>query len=516
MDPLACVSIPAFELQLLIKRYPRWEEIPAAVISEAKPLGRVIAANRAALRGGVRPDMRYAQALSLRPDLQAAVISAQEREAAAEEIASILYELAPGVERGRFSEATVFWLDIRGFSRLYSSYEAWGEELLSRLRSHGFLGACTVGWSRLGTFAASRKPGEVRVFHSSQEELAATRNTEVRYLPLAPFVKERLSHLGIRTVEEFLALPKGGVKSRFGGGVNAIFALAGEGETVPVQGTVPAEANRARRVCMPSLRRVTPILENVGELLREVTDRAARRRKRIRSVTVTLRDEGGSPHSEELTPAEPTGDPGLLKRLCELRLSRLSWEEPVEEISVDAEEEAAWMEQQDLFYHAPRRRPERGRKALSLLQARLGADAVVRGELQDALLPEQSYLWSPFEVNRLGRGEIRLLAGEPPGEYQPDRQIVGGPRQEAARGFQLVRRIREAAASGAGATERTAAAGHGAAPGAPRYVSAPIILSTRWWLEPQEREYRYREFPDGTIEWVYRDRHGWKRQGSVE
>ena len=98
MDRLACVSIPAFELQLLIRRNPHWQDLPAVVISESKPLGRVIAANRSALKSGVRPDMRYAQALSLRPDLQAAVISPQERGDSQEEIRALLYEFAPSVE----------------------------------------------------------------------------------------------------------------------------------------------------------------------------------------------------------------------------------------------------------------------------------------------------------------------------------------------------------------------------------------------------------------------------------
>ena len=406
MDRLACVSIPAFELQLLIRRNPHWQDLPAVVISESKPLGRVIAANRSALKSGVRPDMRYAQALSLRPDLQAAVISPQERGDSQEEIRSLLYEFAPSMESARFAHSTIFWLDVRGFSRLYSSYRRWGEELLSSLKSFGFLGACAVGWSRLGTFAAAQKPGEVRIFESPEEESRATRNTAVRYLPIAPFVKERLSHLGIRSVEEFLRLPKGGVRSRFGRSVDGIYAISAQGEGVPVQGSSPVEPNRVRRVCMPSLRRVTPILKNIGELLQEVTRAAAHRQSRIRSISIYLRDESGETRQEDLTPAEPTREAALLLKLCELRLSRLSWKEPVEEIVIEAEEERSWLEQQDLFLHTPRRRPERGRRALALLQARLGEGSVLRAELLDSHLPENAFLWHPFDLQRLGRASI--------------------------------------------------------------------------------------------------------------
>jgi len=493
MDRLACVSVPAFELQLLIKRSPDWQDIPAAVISEAKPLGRVIAANRAALKAGVRPDMRYAQALSLRPDLQASVIPREERAEAQEEIATLLYDYAPGVESAEFAHATLFWLDVRGFSRLHSSYAAWAEEVLTALQNHGYLGACTVGFSRLGTFAASQKPGEVRVFDSPDEEARRTRQTAVRYLPIAPFVKERLAHLGVQRVEEFLALPKGGVRARFGRSVEGIYALSSQGEGVGVQGTVPEERNRARRVCMPSLRSVTPIVENVGELLEGVTRSAGKRQSRVQSVQVTLRDEAGELRTEELTPAEPTLDPRLLKKLCTLRLSRLTYREPVEEIWVEAIEEKGWLEQQDLFLHKPKRQAERGRKALSLLQARLGEKAILRAEIQDAHLPERRVEWLPFDLQRLGRRSGEEVF-ELPEKDEPESSTV-----------QLVRRILPKA-------EPLTSKDHG------EEVGGPFLLSSRWWLSPVEREYRYRQGPEGTLLWSYRNSGSsrWLRLGRVE
>ncbi len=506
MDRLACVSIPAFELQLLIKRFPSWQEVPAAVISEPKPLGRVIAANRSALKAGVRPDMRYAQALSLRPDLQAAVIAPQDRLAAQEEISALLYEFAPTVESARFAHSTIFWLDVRGFSRLYRSYNQWGEQLLESLKRFGFLGACSIGWSRLGTFAAAQKPGEVRLFDTPEEEAKATRGTAVRYLPIAPFVKERLTHLGIRTVEEFLQLPKGGVRSRFGKAVEGIYAISAQGEGVPVQGSAPTEPNRVRRVCMPSLRRVTPILENIGELLQEVSERARRRWSRIRSITVRLRDESGEVRIEELTPAEPTRDHELLRKLCELRLSRLTWKEPVEEIVIEAEEEESWLEQQDLFIHTPKRRPERGRRALSLLQARLGSDSVLRAELLDSHLPEKSFLWHPFDVQRLGRVSPADSLGDSIEKTFQEQRING---KGSTTGVQLVRRLPRSS----GGNQKA-----GRSKGSYKVVGGPYAVSTRWWLTPVEREYQYRELKDGTVEWSYYEpeKGAWTVLGSVE
>ncbi|MFP4329280.1 MAG: hypothetical protein ACLFP6_01045 [Spirochaetaceae bacterium] len=495
---MACVSIPAFELQLLIKQHPGWQDVPAVVITEAKPLGRVVAANRAALRGGVRPDMRYAQALSLRPDLQAAVISPEERQEARETLRSLLYEFSPAVEIAQFSHASLFWLDVRGFSRLYSSYTAWGQELLEAVRRGGFLGSCAVGFSRLGTFAAARKHGEVRVFESAEEEERSTRGTPVRVLPIAPFVKERLGHLGVERVEEFLSLPEGGVRSRFGRSVDGIYALSSRGEGLPVQGREPEEPNRLRRVCIPGVRTVAPILEHLGELLDELCRRAKAQHRRVRSITLRLRDESGTVRVEELTPAEPTLDPELLGKLCELRLSRVSPREPVEEILVEGSEESGRLEEQDLFLHPPNRRPEGGRRALALLRAKLGESSVLAAELLDGHLPERRFLWRPFDfaaVSRRSADPTRLAEDEGSvclvRRILPEAKPLGRPRGVGSPPEEGRGRERE---------------GRG----------GPFILSTRWWLESVEREYRYVELPDGGLGWVYREGNRWFLQGRVE
>ena len=74
MDRLACVDVPAFPLQLLLKRNPEFLGHPAVVIDEDKPLGEVRWSNEAARRSRILPGMRYAAALSLCADLRAGVV----------------------------------------------------------------------------------------------------------------------------------------------------------------------------------------------------------------------------------------------------------------------------------------------------------------------------------------------------------------------------------------------------------------------------------------------------------
>ena len=52
-DRLACVDLPAFPLQLLLKRHPEWTSHPAAVVAEDKPQGLVLWVNEKARQLGV-------------------------------------------------------------------------------------------------------------------------------------------------------------------------------------------------------------------------------------------------------------------------------------------------------------------------------------------------------------------------------------------------------------------------------------------------------------------------------
>src|SRR3989304_5548879 len=51
---LACVDLPAFPLQLLLKRRPEWAAQPVAVVAEDKPQGLVLWVNEKARQFGVR------------------------------------------------------------------------------------------------------------------------------------------------------------------------------------------------------------------------------------------------------------------------------------------------------------------------------------------------------------------------------------------------------------------------------------------------------------------------------
>ncbi len=120
MGLLACVDAPAFALQLLLRRNPHWRGRAAAVVDRDAPHGTVLWTNEAAHVRGVLAGQRYAAALALCPQLQAAVIEAQELAAGVERVCEHLRRRSPHVEPSA-DEPGVFWLDASGLEHWTAS-----------------------------------------------------------------------------------------------------------------------------------------------------------------------------------------------------------------------------------------------------------------------------------------------------------------------------------------------------------------------------------------------------------
>ncbi|TMA58748.1 MAG: DNA polymerase Y family protein, partial [Deltaproteobacteria bacterium] len=94
-DRLACVDLPAFPLQLLLRRHPDWAGYPAAVVAEDKPQGLLLWVNEKARRQGALPGLRYAAAFSLASTLRAGEVVPAESKKAITDLADHLMRFTP-------------------------------------------------------------------------------------------------------------------------------------------------------------------------------------------------------------------------------------------------------------------------------------------------------------------------------------------------------------------------------------------------------------------------------------
>ncbi len=173
-DRVACVDLPAFPLQLLLRKHPAWRGQPSAVVAEDNPQAMLLWVSESARRVGVLPGMRYASALALARHLRAATVSARRIAVASEALHRYLLRYSPRVEPARH-EPGVFWLDAGGLEKVGGTPAEWAERLQRGLREARFVCGVTVGYSRFGTYCLSRVHRQTAVLPSPAHEESACR-----------------------------------------------------------------------------------------------------------------------------------------------------------------------------------------------------------------------------------------------------------------------------------------------------------------------------------------------------
>jgi protein ImuB len=492
---MACVDLPAFPLQLLLKKRPEWVSHPVAVVDADKPQGIVLWVNERARSMRIRPGMRYAAGLSLAATLRAAVVPAAEIEQGVVTLTRRLRGFTPNVEPAK-DEPGVFWLDARGLERLHDSLRDWSTTILVELRKAGFVANSVVGFSRFGTYALAKVKRGTIVLSSPREEKAAARRVSLDRLSIPPAVRDALERLGVTTVGRLTELPVEGIAKRFGPEVHRLHRLASGGLHPPLQPLPPPPPSTVRKILdhpETDVRRLMAVIEQLLEpLLRTLAARAAA----LVEIRVGFRFERLGDHIETLRPAAPTLERKQLLELIRLRLQTVRrLPDGVSEIVLVARETGATSRQLRLFDRPPKRDLKAAGRALARVRADLGDRAVVRARLREGHLPEGQFAWEPLETlqeakpRALDAGRtVRRIHSKPV-------PLPPRPRQEPD-GWML----------------------RGLQQGPVVRVSGPYVVSGGWWNRLVHREYHFAETQKGELLWVYYDRtrRRWYLHGRIE
>ncbi len=485
VERIACVDLPAWPLQLLVRRNPDWRKAPAAVVAEDSPQAPLLWVNAAARRCGILPGLRYAAALSLAHDLRAGTVEAKEVATAGERLHRHLLNYSPRVEAASHDPG-VFWIDARGLERLNGSLTAWAERLQRSLTRAGLVASVAVGFTRFGSYGLARARRGVTLVAALRDELAVLRRVPLARLQLDPRLRDHLARLGVRTVGGLCDLPEVGVGARFGPEAAELHRLARGAAFAPLQPARPVEVVKAVEVLDEPESDAWRLLFLVKRALHPLLDGLADRLRAASCLRLELwlADRAGTRLHETLRPAAPTLDAVLLLELVRLRLEHLALTAGVERVVLTVDDVAATAESLDLFARQRRRDPEAAVRALARVRAELGDGAVTRAEVGPAHLPEARARWTPFVDLPAASG---AASGAADGQPTLVRRLLARPRQGSAPRREFVR-------------------------------GGPYLVSGGWWHGEVRRAYLFVAMGDGELRWLYHDRRRqrWVVQGRVE
>ncbi len=552
MGRMACVELPAFPLQLLLRRHPDWDGRPVAVVDRDKPQGVILWVNEAAQEARIRTGMRYSAGLSLARTLHAGEVTPADIEREVAVLADRLRRFSPDVEPCR-DEPGVFWLNASGLSHLYASPREWADAILAALRAGGLRGSVAVGFSRFGTYAVARTAASAAtgpaatVLRDPTTERALAGQAPLDRLGIDPALRDSLQKLGVRTVGAFLKLPPAGIRRRFGAAAERLHRLAAGDLWVPLQPLRVREPLVARHDLDDPETDVSRLLFLVKRLLNRVLTRIAARREVLAELTLDLRLDRAPARTERIRPAAPTLDAAQLLNLVRLRLEACFLQEAralqggalgagVTSLRVAARAVRVASAQPGLFGARPRRDLAAANRALARVRAEFGDEAVVRARLVEAHLPEARFAWEP--LGRLPR-PVAALRSTPASRSAPARRSVAASRSAPASRSASAREL--AAAPYAPADNacrplvRRIYARPLPLPPRPRHepdgwllrggvaghvedLAGPFLVSGGWWRSAVHREYYFARMRDGDVLWIYYDRprRRWCWQGRVE
>ncbi|MDP2601946.1 MAG: DNA polymerase Y family protein, partial [Deltaproteobacteria bacterium] len=505
---LACVDLPAFPLQLLLRRHPEWTAQPVAVVAEDKPQGLVLWVNEKARQLGVLPGLRYAAALSLAGGLHAGEVAPKEIDGVVDALTQRLMRFTPEVEPSA-QDVGVFWLNGVGLKRLYASPRSWGHAIYQEMEAQRFAANLAVGFTRFGTYAVVRAKSGITVFRDPAEEQQAARQVPLSRLDLDAGFRDALFKLGIKTVGGLLSLPPGGLRERFGAKAHRLYRMAAGDLWTPLDPRAPAEPVGQKHIFDDPESDTTRLLFLIKQMLHPILAVLAARTQALAALWLSFLIDRSGRLKEQIRPAVPTLDAAQILDLVRLRLESLKFSAGAVEIELRAEACAATAEQLRLFADGPARDLDAANRALARLRAEFGDEAVVYAKLANGHLPEARFTWDPLSRVELPRNDLNgakrlndLNVLNRPGVKTLVRRIMfkplvlsSGPRQTHEDGWLLL----------------------GPKYGAVDKLIGPYVFSGGWWNREIQREYYFAETRRGDILWLYYDRvrRRWCLQGAV-
>lgn len=499
MDRMACVELPAFPLQLLLKRYPGWADRPVAVVDRDKPQGVILWLNEHARTSRIRTGMRYSAGLSLARTLHASEVPPADIAQGVSTLVAQLHRFSPDVEPCR-DEPGVFWLNASGLSQLYPSPRAWATDIQTALQEWGFQAAIAVGFTRFGSYAIAKtvrasEKKTVAIVSDLTRERAMAGQVHLDRLGIAPRLRDALHKLGVRSVRAFLELPTAGIRRRFGEEAYRLHRLASGDLWAPLQRQEVKDPLAQFLNLDDPETNVARLLFSIKRLLNQLLSRITARHEVLTELTLRLRLDRTRPHIEQIRPAAPTVDMGQLMNLVRLRLESLVLQSGVIEIQATAKAVRATAVQPGLFAEQPRRSLAAANRALARIRAEFGNDVVVRARLTEGHLPEAQFAWETIET--VTRAAPRDVACRPMVRRIHTRPILLPPRPRHEPDGWLVQ---------------------GGINGHVKDLVGPYLVSGGWWRSVVHREYYFAQMRAGELLWIFYDRprRRWCWQGRVE
>jgi protein ImuB len=409
-ERIACLWIPSWPLQALLRARPELRTQKLVCSDGTLPSSLVLGATLPLRQLGVRVGQTVAQAQAQCGELQVQVLGEANRQAARDALYDVASSFSPSIECG---DGYVL-LGVGDMAKLFPDEKLLGKALLTQAESVRLHGRVAIAGQAATAKLIARARADVTVVAPGDEKLYL-RPLPLSLLPLSAAQSLLLSRFGLRTLGDFVALPRTKLPTRLGReGVRLQRLAAGE-EDAPLQPTTPpTEIYESLDLDEPETN-----LEPLLFLLRGLADRMMARLRAMSlacgDFTVELLQKPQGVQRVEVKVATPTREVATLTELLRLSLQAHPPETAVRGLVVRTMAQRPRPLQLGLF-DGEQLLPERLQTLLLRLQNLCGEGRVGQAVPKDSHLP--------------GLAEVVVL--QPPSSRERDESAMSDPQHRMA------------------------------------------------------------------------------------
>ena len=291
-------------------------------------------------------------------------------------------------------EPGVYACDLAGTERVLGAPLRVARRIVERLDRVGAPASVAVATTPFVARVAAERTadGDVRLVPEPREFLAPL---PIEVLPLEPKLVDELGLLGMRSVEDFAALPRGAVFERFGHGAARAHALARVEDEERVRAEPPPRRIAARRAWDDPLASRDQLAFALRTTLDEIASALAADGLAALRIAVRLEREGDEPLRLERAILPPTRESAALLRSVRWAIEERAHLGRIVSCQVEVREAEPARGRQLGLFAADGARWEEAIASARYLRERLGPGRVLRARVADAdaRLPERAALW---------------------------------------------------------------------------------------------------------------------------
>lgn len=370
-----CIHLPDLPLQLALRGAA--VQVPLVIISGGRQ-PRVLSRNPAAARCGIQPGMVTSAAWALNPHLIEVPRDQPAEVRALENLARWAGQFTPTVS---LEPPESLLLEVHGCLRLFGGLRTLSARLRAGLEELGYHTVLAHAPTPSAAWLLARAGITTRILerHDLKRALAPL---PLSLLNLPAVVMEKLTQVGVRTLGEYLRLPRDGLSRRFNPSLldkldRALGRLAD-----PRLPYTPPPTYEGRLLLPVPIGDVEPLLFAVKRLVSELAGFLSQQICGVTRLRLDLHHEAGHQgESPRVTPvvlnlSVPSRDPARLLQLLRERLLALAPQARTEALSLRAESMVPLPQHNLTLFPEDQTQAEERLMLLEHLRARLGVEKV--------------------------------------------------------------------------------------------------------------------------------------------